>query len=253
MATRSRKTSTKRKTPAKSSLYLGCFYFDEPGETERSGSFQIVVEASSPEQAIDRFRKRLQQLRDTTTLFNRPVTIFIEGFIKLGGSFKRGLLVNWDSGQAPLVPNVRLTCLIPEQTDHKSVGYGFDPEGDPDNPQDDEVGKTIAPFLDFGGEALREALREEAPNAATDAPGYRSGLLGGISPAGRATVEAAKNRCNDDKEAKEREAAQARRERKRALASTVAELRAANKQPARKKTATRSKKAQSSSTTAKRK
>src|SRR5262249_51625107 len=116
-----------KKTAPTPSLYLGCFFFDAPGEQDQTGTFQVVVEARSPEDAVDRFSKRLRKLRTTTTLFDDPTTIYINGLIKLSGSFENGLLVNYASGDSPPEPHFGIACLIPEQKDHQAVDYGFEP------------------------------------------------------------------------------------------------------------------------------
>jgi hypothetical protein len=48
-------------------MYLGCFIFDSPGERERTGSFQIVVTVTNPEEAVARCQRRLRKLRATKT------------------------------------------------------------------------------------------------------------------------------------------------------------------------------------------
>lgn len=114
-------------------LYLACFYFDRP-KRKQTGSFQIVVEATSPDDALERCHTRLQHLRAETKLFDEPIAIFTDGVIKLAGSFEEGLLVNWESPQ----PLGRISCLMPETEKHEAVGYSID------------HGETIEPFLDFG-------------------------------------------------------------------------------------------------------
>src|SRR5262245_28533949 len=86
-------------------LFLLCFSFDEPGEPEHIGTFQLVVEATGPENAVDRGRVRLRRLRASTTLFDDPVTIYLDGIIRLTGSFKDGVVVNWVSERAPPSPH----------------------------------------------------------------------------------------------------------------------------------------------------
>src|SRR5689334_7397150 len=107
--------SNRRKAPRNEPfLYLGCFFFDHPADKpEWTGTFQVIVEASSPERALEAFKARIRKLRASATLFSEPTTIFIEGFIKLAGSFKDGLLVNYASRQRKT--DAELGCLIPEQ------------------------------------------------------------------------------------------------------------------------------------------
>ena len=168
MASRKKPTKKppKKTAPSGPALYLGCFQFDEPGELNYDGTFQMVVQASTPKQAVDRFRARLRKLRTTATLFDSPVTIYMEGFIALRGAFEDGLLVNWESGQSPTAPHARITCLIPEQDDTDAEGYGFG--SDEDGPME--------PFLDFGGKTVARALAA-ARTAAGNAPGVATQAL----------------------------------------------------------------------------
>lgn len=127
-----------------SGLYLGCFDFERPGDSDWNGSFQVVVQAASPNDAAERMRKRLRTLRTTTSLFDEPCTIVLNGMIHLVGSFDEGVLVNWRAG----TDAVEILCMVPEQPEHHHKGY------EPAR----ENGAEEEPFLDFGGLALRKAL-----------------------------------------------------------------------------------------------
>jgi hypothetical protein len=135
-------------------LFLGCFSFFQPGDPAQEGTFQVVAEAVTPETAVETFRRRLDFLRDTTTLFHAPVTIYLDGIIQLSGSFKKGLLVNYQSGGAAPRPRGTIMCTIPEQKGHKSVDYSWAPEPNGDN----DAPTLEAPFVDYGGVKLQEAL-----------------------------------------------------------------------------------------------
>jgi hypothetical protein len=208
-------------------LYLGCFSFDEPGEEDYQGTFQIVVEAADPGQALDRMRARLRRLRTTTSLFDKPSTIYVDTVIKLKGSFKEALLVNWVSGPEQS-PSWKIGCAIPEQ-DHEAEAY------------DAVKGKkkeTVEPFLDFGGQAFRKAVHAKTKTDAS-APSHSAGLTTSTrSLKPRLTPEetAAKRReAEQQKELRraERAAAQRKREaaleakkaRQRSITETLAELR----------------------------
>ncbi len=216
-----------KKAPPTPCLYLGCFVFDEPGERDRTGTFQMVVEARSPEDAVDRFSKRLRKLRTTTTLFDDPTTIYINGFIKLSGSFEDGLLVNYEAGDSPPAPHGQIGCLIPEQRDHGADAYGFDPSQKGKKLKEDA--DTLEPFLDFGGERFREAL-EKSKGTTID-----SSRSSGATPSGFSATPGAS--ASDQREAKKAEArakkeeaararaeARAKRARAAALGPTLREL-----------------------------
>jgi hypothetical protein len=213
-------------------LYLGCFSFDEPGDEEHEGTFQVVVEAANPEQAVNRMRTRLRKLRTAASLFDSPTTIYLDGFIELKGSFKDGLLVNWVSGPARS-PSWQIMNLVPEQ-DHEAEAYGVDDESKDD---------AIEPFLDFGGQSFRKALEaSRAKDRSGTQPVNSIGLGPGTHPA-RAPQpgSTAEQRAEQRKEAartkelrraerealkqKRQAAAEAKKERDRRIAETLAELR----------------------------
>lgn len=143
------KRPPKSAAPISEDLWLGCFTTDEPGDIDYAGSFQVMVEASSPKQAVARLRARLRKIRSETSHFDSPTTIYCDGLVRLAGSFKDGLLVNYVSRQRTET-DVQIFCTVPEQPGSKNVdSYGFgEEEGD------------VEAFLDFGGEAFRKALRK---------------------------------------------------------------------------------------------
>lgn len=124
-------------------------------------------------------------------MFDSPITIYIEGIIKLVGSFKRGVVVNWHSRTVPGGPPALVTNLIPDQESQDVEGFAFRPDGGEDE-------DTVVPFIDFGGMALRRAIR--------------------------AAVEGDHDGPGDDDEA--------RRQRERTLSAAVAELRKINRERA---------------------
>jgi hypothetical protein len=232
------KTSRRSKAPAKQAdgkkapkstalisedLWLGCFTTDEPGDIDYAGSFQVIVEASSPKQAVTRLRARLRKIRSETSHFDSPTTIYCDGLVRLVGSFKDGLLVNYVS--RPSTENdVQIFCTVPEQPGSKDVdSYGFgEEEGD------------VEAFLDFGGESFRKALRKAKGNEA----GQLTPPIHATQPrrpartkeereAERREIEARKSRRAEESAARkmqEERTRRARESRKSALSETLAEL-----------------------------
>jgi hypothetical protein len=224
-------TRTRAKTEPKSEardnaedLYLGCFSTDEPGEIDHAGSFQVIVEASTPKQAVTRLRARLRKLRSETSHFDSPTTIYCDGLVRLAGSFKDGLLVNYVSRQSA-ENDVQIFCTVPEQPGSQDVdSYGFgEEEGD------------VEAFLDFGGEAFRKALRKakstsgaaqlNAPIRATQP--RRPARSKDERDAERREIDARKSRRAEESAARkmqEERKRRARENRKSALSETLAEL-----------------------------
>lgn len=209
-----RAAATAQPTPC---LYLGCFFFDEPGEPEYTGTFQIVVEAKDPEDAVRLLRKSLKSTREAGSLFTIPTTIYVEGIIKLAGSFEKGLLVNWESRPRPEKDDYQLTNLIPHGEGHQAAGYDFR-HGDEN---------TIQAFIDFGGKARAREI------AAAKTAGTRIGRPRRspeeIAKAREESAARKKVRVADAESAKQRRIAErgAKEARRRAIGETLAELNSA--------------------------
>lgn len=217
---------TSKKTPASKTAtrradrpldyYLGCFTFDEFSDRDGEGSFQIIVQARGPEQAAAQCRASLERLRAQTTLFHRPCTIFLDGLLRLRGTFEEGLLVNYTStiSELPAQMPASIYCLVPEQ-EHPSESYDWSPEprGKKRKKREEEDGVIRAPFVDFGGQSLQEerAARKRAETPPPPPP---------FDPA-------AERRDAEKKKADAAAAAKkAAEERQKALASTMKELQA---------------------------
>lgn len=140
--------STTRQVSAPATVYLGCFDFAEPGHQSHEGSFQIVVAAPDANRALDRCRQRVRFLRDNSTLFTSPTTIYLRGLLELSGSLRKGLLVNFESRPQPDEDvSWQLLNMVPEQEHDETNVYDIDPGED---------GEHL--FLDFGGKKMAEAL-----------------------------------------------------------------------------------------------
>jgi hypothetical protein len=184
-------------------LYLLCFHFDELGERNRTGSFQMVVEAGDPLAAVNLCRSRLRALKKMGDLFTEPTTIYIEGVFGLSGSFSRPVMVNYDVGDTPIDPAARICSLVPTQRGVPDLnGWGFDPDSSVKPGPDGS--RVESPFLDFGGQAAyaarakerlaaSERIRPTAPAVASRArvtPGEERKGRGGRSPADKACKDA---------------------------------------------------------------
>ncbi|MEI9942232.1 MAG: hypothetical protein WDO69_33870 [Pseudomonadota bacterium] len=226
--------SPKRQTaePRDDSPYLGCFFFDDYlNDKEHTGTFQMVVAASSPEHALDRFKKRLRAIRRIGSVLSGPNTVYLQGLVPLRGPFGDGILINYESRPSPDPPDYQLLNMTPEQ--------GVEELGSCQLADDDEDG--IQPFVDFGGKA-RERTQEAAKPAGDD-----------LSPSGlrqkprlsseerekvRAEQAVLRAKRAADAEAKKRArqaAAEAKQRRERALKATLGELHGATGKLSHKK------------------
>jgi hypothetical protein len=215
--------SPKRQTaePPDDSPYLGCFFFDDYlNDKEHTGTFQMVVAASSPEHALDRFKKRLRAIRRIGSVLSGPNTVYLQGLVPLRGPFGDGILVNYESRPAPEPPDYQLLNMTPEQ--------GVEELGSFQLADDDEDG--IQPFVDFGGKA-HEKTRDAAKAAGDDlsSPGLPRKTR--LSPDERQKVRAeqavlrAKRAADAEAKKKARQVAtEAKQRRERALKATLDEL-----------------------------
>jgi hypothetical protein len=132
-----------RTSSSGSCLWLVPFYFDRPKSNGR-GSFQIVVEAANPDDAMQACHARLLKLRETTKLFDEPIAMFSDGLVRLTGSFEDGVIVNFEVPQAG---GGRVSNLLPDPADTGAMV--FLPANEPD--------ETVEPFMQFGVEDERES------------------------------------------------------------------------------------------------
>lgn len=208
----------KRGSKEQVDYYLTCFHFDEFSDRDSEGTFQIVVQARSPEDAVDRSYELIEKLHEDTTLFQRPCSIYIEGIIRLRGSFEKGLLVNYSSTWTGDHPRASIGCLIPEQK-HESMDYGWKPTPKKGTKKQKEGDlETIEPFIDFGGQAVAED-RAARSRATSPSVALSSSTASPKEKVAERTKEEARAAAAAKKETERAAAA-----RRRALAGTMREL-----------------------------
>lgn len=130
-------------TTTSACLWLVPFYFERP-KTNQTGTFQIVIEGTSPDDAMEGCLNRLHTIRETTKLFDEPIRIFSDGLIRLTGTFEDGLLVNFE---IPQPGGGRIANLLPDPTDNGAMM--FLPAIEPN--------QVIEPFVEFGTEDENES------------------------------------------------------------------------------------------------
>jgi hypothetical protein len=217
-ATRSR--GSRRSEGGDACLYLGCFFFDRYREDDdHTGTFQMVVSAQSPEQAIERFRKRLRFIHRLGTVLTSPSTVFLEGIVPLAQPFEEAVLVNYESRPSAEF-EYQLTNMTPEQG---IKGLGFLQIA-----HDDE--RDIQPFVDFGGKAhlrVLEAARKLNEKGGPSTTPLKPRLS--VEERDRAQAEAAAQKARravegQAKKAERQAAKEAKQRRDRAFKETLAEL-----------------------------
>ncbi len=217
--TTSRPEPPAQATPGPLRAYLACFFFDEFGDLDREGEFQIVVQARDAEQAMERCRTLLRKLRAETTLFERPCSLYCKGLLELPDSFEGGVLVNFTSSR---IEGTRssIACLVPEQEDETITTYEWTPDARGEASESDQEDASLEPFLDFGGQGVvaeRKALHEaHAPRALA-----------------MQTPRPARDHLPKAAEPTEKKTEKAARARQKALARTLAEVGGSHHRPRR--------------------
>lgn len=217
---RAKRGSTRSKSEGDDAhLYLGCFFFDSFGDRDHVGTFQMVIEATTPDDAVMRLRKRLKAIRGAGSILSGKYTIYLEGLVPLTGSFKEGLLVNYESRPDDEPPDYQLLNFMPEQGRPTLRSYRIGKDG-----------TTEEPFLDFGGKAhlrLLEAARKLNEKGTTAATSSKHDLPAEERERVRAAAAAQKANRVAETQAKRNErlaAVEAKQRRDRALKETLAEL-----------------------------
>jgi hypothetical protein len=141
------KKKSRRSSATKPYLWLVPFTFERP-RTRQNGTFQMVVEAPSPDEAMERCCERLIEIADTTTLFKEPVILYSDGLIRRqlqgGSSLQRRIA----AGERPdLEPHAGSASARREMF----------------SPAEREAG-PVEPFITFGIEAADDDLSGAPPN-----------------------------------------------------------------------------------------
>jgi hypothetical protein len=143
---------TARETGAK--LFVGCFNFEREADeasddADASGSFQIVVEAASCDEALARCKNRLDEIAADSVdpEFPGPSRIFLSALIEFTPSdLQKGAVINWCEQKG----ETDLENVLPEQGAHATARYPDDfaelVEPLPDLPL--EEGYTALPVWD---------------------------------------------------------------------------------------------------------
>lgn len=82
----------------------------------------MVVEAVTPDDAMERCYERLVELAITTALFMEPVRLYSDGLVRLTGRFDEPVLLNFELPDA----QGRISDLMPEQAEHDAMMFVTD-------------------------------------------------------------------------------------------------------------------------------
>lgn len=131
-------------------LYSGHFSFDEIRQDmePRHGYFTCLVDARNPEQALEKFKKRIYQVKEDEkhSMFADIVAVYVEDLIQISGIPKEAVITRYQSskGQFPKSES----CNLPASDTKKIESYQWIENLQNPIPKDDEYEEAI-PFLTF--------------------------------------------------------------------------------------------------------
>ncbi|THB78465.1 MAG: hypothetical protein D3926_13035 [Desulfobacteraceae bacterium] len=136
-------------------LYSGHFSFDEVGDAgkERHGYFTCVVQAGTPELALQKFKQRIYTIKDELKepLFQGIHAIYVEDIVEISDSPEDPVITRFQSSDGPF-PKSR-SCSLPTSDTTAIKAYQWVPESD--TPADKEWStssqeyKEASPFILF--------------------------------------------------------------------------------------------------------
>ncbi|MCI1665632.1 MAG: hypothetical protein LKI25_04580 [Atopobiaceae bacterium] len=136
-------------------LYQGNFsYNDDTDSADNYCLMPTIVEAPTPEDALDRFADLFERLHATTDLLEGAHEVFLDSLVELESTPEEAVLTQWQK----IVPAVdglcSITSALPETDQVSATAYGWndDDDEDEDDTSDDEeepVEADEAPFLTF--------------------------------------------------------------------------------------------------------
>ncbi len=136
-------------------LYSGHFSFDEISTSgqERHGYFTCLVKAGTPELALQKFRQRIQAIRDEiqAPIFKNIQAVYVEDIVEIADSPDDAVVTRFQSSDGPF-PKSR-SCSLPTSDTKIIKAYQWIPKSAPDTdkePTDQEQEyKEAVPFMQF--------------------------------------------------------------------------------------------------------
>ena len=133
-------------------LYSGHFSFDEIGadQSPRHGYFACLVEADNVEQAFERFKARILQIRDEekNELFVQMLAIYVEDVVEIPDDYSgEAVVTRYQSSEGPF-PKSK-SCFLPISDTARLKSYRWVPTDDETQPPTDDGYQEAKPFLRF--------------------------------------------------------------------------------------------------------
>ena len=108
-------------------LYFGHFSFVKEGDDIRNGYFTAIAEATSAEEAVDKFKSLLKRTHRQSDVFDDgTVKIFLDGCIELHSVPSLGLIGHYSSTFGERPPHI-FTSLI-GASEGAAESFGLEPD-----------------------------------------------------------------------------------------------------------------------------
>ena len=142
-------------------LYLAHCSFFEKGDTATYGHFTYVVKATDYETAVDQLRRKIENARARTDVFDRPVEIFLDDMLEVRKLPKRGVIARYQSYLGKEPPSIHALLPADEPRGCRVIRPADvddeDAEADDLDDLDDEEEVQVEPFITFGAKGSNGA------------------------------------------------------------------------------------------------
>lgn len=136
-------------------LYSGHFSFDEMGESgnERHGYFTCIVDAGTPEMALQKFKQRIETIKNELKepIFKNIRAIYVEDIVEISRIPVDPIVTRFQSSDGPF-PKSR-SCSLPTSDTTAIKAYQWVPESDTSTDKDwsqpPQEYKDAHPFITF--------------------------------------------------------------------------------------------------------
>ncbi len=133
-------------------LYSGHFSFDElgPDQAPRHGYFACLVAADNVEEAFERFKTRILQIREEEkdALFVNMLAIYVEDVVEIPDDYSgEAVVTRYQSSEGPF-PKSK-SCFLPVSDTARLKSYQWVPSGSGAVAPEEDGYLEAEPFLKF--------------------------------------------------------------------------------------------------------
>jgi len=129
-------------------IYVGHFSFDEIGKENqaRHGYFTCLVEDAEIDRAMQQFKDRIIELKQTHEALRPVAAVYIEDILEFEQIPDRPVITRLQSSEGPFPKSISRT--LPDHSIQKVQAYGYRPDVD-QNQAGGENFQEMTPFLKF--------------------------------------------------------------------------------------------------------